>query len=234
LSTGETEELAMRITRVPFAVLRFQYQLVRFPLQVLEERVMARMGTEAPARLLYERSLGVLDATVGSVLGDPRLRRRGARLAERSDTLSRAAALEATAVQEQQQADAELKARRDEAIKGQKEARAAKEQTVEEARTAAEERKRAATEAAEKRTAAAKRQADEVAAQRKRAAEEAKREEQAAIRAAEEKARAAAESKLDDAQAKRRDATSKRAQADRVEELADVEKAKRQSARAKT
>ncbi len=68
----------MRITRVPFAVLRFQYQLVRFPLQVLEERVVARMGTEAPARLFYERSLGVLDATVGTVLGDSRLRRRGA------------------------------------------------------------------------------------------------------------------------------------------------------------
>ena len=68
----------MNITRVPFAVLRFQYQLVRFPLQVLEDRVVARLGTEAPARLFYERSLGVLDATVGSVLGDPRLRRRGA------------------------------------------------------------------------------------------------------------------------------------------------------------
>ena len=87
----------MRITRVPFAILRFQYQLVRFPLQVVEERVVARIGTEAPARLFYERSLGVLDATVGSALGDPRLRRRGALLADRSDTLSRAAALEADA-----------------------------------------------------------------------------------------------------------------------------------------
>jgi hypothetical protein len=223
----------MRITRVPFTILRFQYQLVRFPLQLVEERVMARMGTEAPARLFYERSLGVLDATVGSVLGDPRLRRRGALLAERSDTLSRAAALEANATQKQQQADAELKTKRDEAIEDQKEARAAKQHAVEEARTAAAARKRAATETAEQRTAAAKRQADEEAGRRKKAAEEAKRAEQASIRAAEEKARAAAKSKLDDAEAKRRDAMSKRAQADRVEELADVEKAKRQSARAK-
>jgi hypothetical protein len=223
----------MRITRVPFAVLRFQYQLVRFPLQVLEEWVVARMGTEAPARLFYERSLGVLDATVGSALGDPRLRRRGALLADRSNALSRAAALEAMATQKQQQADAELKATHDEAIEDQKQARAAKEHAVEEAHAAAAERKRAATEAAERRTAAAKHQADEAAARRKNAAEEAKREEQAAIRAAEEKARAAAKSKLDDAEAKRRDAASKRAQADRVEELADVEKQKRQAARAK-
>jgi hypothetical protein len=223
----------MRITRVPFAVLRFQYQLVRFPLQVLEDRVVARLGTEAPARLFYERSLGVLDATVGSALGDPRLRRRGALLADRSDALSRAAALEADATRKQQQADAELKATRDGALEDQKEARAAKEHAVEGARTAAEERKRDATESAEQRTAAAKRQADEVAARRTKSAEDAKRAEQASIRAAEEKARAAAKSKLDDADAKRRDATSKRAQADRVEELADAEKRKRQAARAK-
>ena len=38
----------MTITKVPFAILRFQYQLVRFPLHVIEERVVARMGTEAP------------------------------------------------------------------------------------------------------------------------------------------------------------------------------------------
>jgi hypothetical protein len=223
----------MRITRVPFAILRFQYQLVRFPLQVLEERVVARMGTEAPARLFYERSLGVLDATVGSALGDPRLRRRGALLAERSDALSRAAALEANATRKQQQADAELKATHDGAIEDQREARAAKKHAVEEARTAAEARKRNAAEAADKRTAAAKHRADEAAAQRKKAAEDSKRAEQASIRAAEEKARAAAKSKLDDADAKRRDAESKRAQANRVEELADVEKRKRQAARAK-
>ena len=132
----------------------------------------------------------------------------------------------------QEQADAELKAKRDKAIEDQNDARAVKEREVEEARTAAEERKRAAAEAAQKRTAAAKQQADEVAAQLKNLAEAAKREEQATIRAAEQKATAAAESKLDDAQAKRSDAASKRAQADQVEELANLEKQKRQSERA--
>jgi len=99
---------------------------------------------------------------------------------------------------------------------------------VKEARTAAEQRKRAATQAAEKRTAAAKQQADDVA-QRKNSAEAAKREEQAKITAAEQTATAAAESKLKDAQATRSDAASKRAQADQIEQLADVEKQKRQS-----
>ncbi|MDT5282406.1 MAG: hypothetical protein QOJ20_3601 [Mycobacterium sp.] len=222
----------MRITDAPLAVLRFQYRIVRLPLQIIEERVVARMGSEAPARLFYERSLGLLDAAVGNALGDPRLAKRGGALSERSDALRRAAQLDATATQTRQQSSAELKAKSDKAFNDQLGARAAKEREVEEARTAAEERKRAAEEAAAKRTAAAKKQADDLAAQRTSSAEAAKREEEASIRANEQKATAAAKSKLDDAQARRTEADIKRAQADRVEEAADVEKQKRQSERA--
>jgi hypothetical protein len=222
----------MEITDVPFAVLRFQYQLARFPLQLIEEQVVAGMSSEAPTRLFYERWLGGLDAAVGKMLGDPDLEKRGAALIERSDALRRAAQLDATATQNQERADDELKAKRGKAIEDQKDARAVKEREVEEARTAAEERKGAAAEAAQKRTAAAKQQADEHAAQLMKSAEAAKRDEQAKITAAEQKATAAAESKLDEAQAKHSDAASKRATADRVEELADVEKQKRQSERA--
>ena len=41
----------MRIIHTPLAVLRFQYRIVRLPLEMIEERVVARMGSEAPARL---------------------------------------------------------------------------------------------------------------------------------------------------------------------------------------
>ena len=102
----------------------------------------------------------------------------------------RAAQLDATATQKQAQADDELKAKRDNAIKDQKGARAPKERQVKEPRTTAEQRKGAAAQAAEKRTAAAKQQADDVA-QRKNSAEAAKREEQAKITAAEQTATAA-------------------------------------------
>ena len=222
----------MKITTVPIAVLRFQYHLVRFPLQVIEERVVARMSAEAPARLLYERTLGVLDATVGHALGDSELEKRGSALAERSDALSRAARLDAAASKKEQHADAELQAKRNKAIEDQEQAHDAMERGVEDARVEAEERKRAAAEAAERRTAAAKQQADEVAAQRRDSVEEAKRGAQARIQAAEQKASAAAQSKLTDAQAKRSEAASRRAQADRVEQLADAEQQKRQAARA--
>ena len=182
----------MKTTDVPFAVLRFQYQLARIPLQLIEAQMAAWMGSEAPPRLFYQRWLGGLDATVGNLLGDPKLEKRGAALIEGSDALDRAAQLDATATKQHEQADDELKAKRDNTIRDQKDARAAKERQVKEARTAAEQRKRAAAQAAEKRTAAAKQQADDVAAQRKNSAEAAKREEQAKIAAAEQTATAAA------------------------------------------
>jgi hypothetical protein len=222
----------MRIIDAPLAVLRFQYRILRFPLQLIEERVVARMGTEVPARLFYERSLGLLDVAMGNALGDLRLERRGGALAERSDALRRAAQLDAAANQVRQQSSADLKAKSDKAIEQQQNARAAKVRDLEEARTSAEGRKRAAEEAAARRTAAAKKRADDVAAQRHNSADVAKRTEQARIAANEQKAAAAAKSKLDDAQARRTEANTKRAQADRVEKLADAEKQKRQSARA--
>jgi hypothetical protein len=157
----------MRIIDAPMAVLRLQYRIVRFPLQMIEERVVARMGSEAPARLFYERSFGLLDVAVGNVLGDSRLQMRGGALVERSDALGRAAKLDAAADKARQQSSADLKAKSDKAIEDRQDARAAKDRDVEDARTTAEERKHVAAEAAAQRTAAAKRQADDVAAQRK-------------------------------------------------------------------
>jgi len=222
----------MRIIDAPFALLRLQYRIVRLPLQVIEEQVVARMGTEVPARLFYERSLGLLDAAVGNALGDYRLKQRGGALAERSDALRRASQLDAAATRTREQSSADLKAKSDKVIEDRRDARAAKERDVRQARTSAEDRKRAAEEAAAHRTAAAKKQADETAARRKNSAEAAKRDKLARIRANEQKAAATAKSKLDSAQARRTQADMKRAQADRVEELAGIEKQKRQAKRA--
>ena len=223
----------MRITRVPFAVLRFQYQLVRFPLQVLEERVVARMGAEAPARLFYERSLSVLDATVGGALGDPRLRRRGALLADRSDALSSAAALEANATRKQQQADAELNAARDGAIggpeggtRGEGAARSRKRGWLPRSASAL-----LLSRPSDARRGEAPGRRGGCPAQEVGRGGQARRAGQYSGCGGE--GPCWAESKLDDADAKRRDAASKRAHADCVEQLADAEKRKRQAARAR-
>jgi hypothetical protein len=219
----------MKITDVPLAVLRFQYQIARFPLSLIEQQVAARMDSEAPVRLLYERSLGMLDSTVGNALGASELKQRGAALIERSDALRRASQLEATATQNIKQADSELKNTRKKAVGQQKQAHAEKQREVTEAREDAQDRKRAAVDTAEKRISARKRQADEVAAQRKNVVEEVKQNEQDKIRAAEQSAAMAADAQLKDAQQKHNVAATERAQADRMETLADAEKQRRQT-----
>ena len=110
LSTGEKQENLMKIAEIPFAALRFQYQIARIPLQLIEDQMAARLYKEAPMRLFYERSLGSLDAAVGNLLGDPKLSQRGTALVERSDALSRAAKLDAKADAKREQADAKLDA----------------------------------------------------------------------------------------------------------------------------
>jgi hypothetical protein len=224
----------MKLAEIPFAVLRFQYQIARIPLQLIEDQMATRLYAEAPVRLFYERSLGSVDAAIGNLLGDPKLKQRGTALVERSDALSRAAKLDAEATARREQADAKLDATHDDVVTDIQEAREATEQEAIDARITAAERKRAADDAAEKRAAAAKKQADDFAAQRKNAAQTAKRQEENKIRAAEKNATEAAKAKLDDAQTKRSEAERKRAQADRVEELAEAEKQKRKSERAKT
>jgi hypothetical protein len=225
-------ELPMSVTDLPLTVLRFHYQMARVPFQVMEEQFVARMDPRAPARMFYERWLGALDATAGMVLGDPELEQRGAALAERSDALGRAAQLDATATPQQEQADDELKTKRDQAKQDLNHARAMKQRKVTTARNAAKDREDTSAEAGAKRSAAAKRRADEVAAQRINAAEAANRKEQAKSRAGEENATKVAESDLNDAQTTRSDAATQRAQADQVENLADTEKQKRNALRA--
>ena len=219
----------MKITEIPVAVLRIQYQIARFPLRLIEQRVVSRFGEETPARLFYERSLGILDATAGGVLKDHDLMRRGVDSIERTDALSRAARLDAAAAVKTKKADAKFEATRDQAVNQRKNAQETKQEEVREARESAQERTRNAAEVARKRTDAVQKKADDVAARRVKTAEEAKRQQKSDVAAAEKKATAEAAAKRDDAQAKRAAAAKPRAQADRIEELADVAKDKRKA-----
>jgi hypothetical protein len=213
------------------AVLRAQYQIARFPLQLIEKQLVARLDSDAPLRLFYQRSLGLLDAAAGNVLDVPTLAQRGVTTIEWTDTLMRAADLDAVADATIANADAELKDARGAATQAAEDARAEKTRAAAQARDKAEERKRAAREAADQRTADAHKQADETAAHRKGAAETAKREQHAVIRADEKLAEAKAQAKLDEAQDNRGVAARKRADAERLEELADDEKTRRRSPR---
>lgn len=221
----------MSLTAIPKAVLRFQYQVARMPLQLIDERFVARMNDEAPARLFYERSLGMLDTAVGAALGDPELRKRGTTLVERSDALRRAAELDAAADENIKQAGRELEVTREKALQDKQKAFEETEAETRQARTEAQQRKRSAIEDAEKKIVEDKKAADQIAEQRKKNVETAKRREEEQIAAAERSAAKAAAVKMADAQDKRVDATVTRAQADTIEDLVDAEKDKRQADR---
>lgn len=221
----------MWITQFPLALMRFQYQVARLPLQLIEDRFVAQMDSEAPARLWYERSLGLLDTAVGTALGDSAVRKRGATLIERSDALRRAADLDAAAKENVKAAEDELEVTREKALQEKQNAFEDTDREAREARTEAQQRKREAIEETEKRIVANQKQVDEVAAQRKKAVDTAKAQEEAQIDAVERNAATAAGTKLEEAQDKRIDAANKRAQADRIEGLADTEKEKRQADR---
>ncbi|OKH80418.1 hypothetical protein EB75_20490 [Mycobacterium sp. ST-F2] len=134
----------MSIIELPLRVLRAQYRLARLPLQFIEDRWIANLDTEAPARLIYERSLGGLDAAVGGVLGDATLRRRGAALARRSEVRGDAAVRSLAAAQRRRQAGAQLEDSLEDAADDRDEAVAAKQNAVTEVRKRAQQRNRRA------------------------------------------------------------------------------------------
>ncbi|MGZ8714428.1 MAG: IF2 family translation initiation factor [Mycobacterium sp.] len=221
----------MKITDIPFAALRMQYRIARAPLRLFEQGVLTRIDSEAPARLLYERSVGAVDSAVGSMLRDADVEKRGTALIERSEALGEAARLDELATQKREKADDELHRKRERVAAAPGEARQKTDHKVQEARSAAEQRKRKAAQTAAKRTAEAKQRIDEGAATKVDAVETAKRAKQQTIIAAEQSATAAAKAELDDAADKRSEAVDKRVHADRIEELAEAEKEARQAAR---
>lgn len=220
----------MKITDVPVALLRLQYQLARFPLHLIEQQVAARVDPEAPGRLFYERSLGTLDATVGRLLGDEALMERGAVRIERSATLGEAARLDAEATEKQARADATRNRRHRQAVDDQQEAKQTREQEVATAKSEAAQRKRDADKAAQKSKASAERQIDTTADQRVRSAQDSRRAKQATIGKAERAAVADASERLQDARGMREGAESIRDQADNIEELAKAHKRSRKGA----
>lgn len=220
----------MRITDLPFAVLRFQYRLARTPLRLLENTVMTRFDDEAPAKLLYERAIGAVDASAGSFLRDSELEQQGIVRIEKAAALGEALRLDEVADQKKQQAADELREKREKAATAPQEAGRQARQRMQNAQEKADKRTQDVAQSVASRTAEAKREVDQAAGQKVEAAELAKRSAQNRSRAAEKVVTSAADKQLDDAASKRSAAAGARAHADRLEEFSETEKEKRQAA----
>jgi hypothetical protein len=219
--------MVMKLTDIPFAAMRLQYRIARAPLRLFEHRVIAQMDSEAPGRLLFERSVGSIDALVGTVLRDDDVASRGAEQMQRSQALGEAVRLDQVAAQQRAEADDELRRKRNEAVAAPGKARVSTVRKVQDARSTAEQRKHEETEKAAKRTAAAKERIDQAAEAKVNAAESIRRDEEKRIAAAEKTATAVADARLEDAADKRKKAVKKSAHADRLEDLAETERGRR-------
>lgn len=212
------------------AALRVQYRIVRYPLGLIEKQMATRLGPRALPRLLYERSLGLLDPAAGNVLDATALAQRGVTKIEQSDNRMRAADLDAEADATVADASSKLKDARAAAAQTEEVADAKKTRELKQARETADERKRAARKAAQQSADTTKKRADDTARQRKGAAEAAKKEGHAVIHVSEKAAEADAQAKLEHARETRSAAAHKRAEASRLEDLAGDEKTTRRSA----
>lgn len=218
----------MNALTLPRTVLGAEYAVLRLPLTVLETKVVSRyLEEESSLRLTFERAIGSLDTTVGRLLADPALTRRGGALTKRTEILEKAVVLEEKAAERKEAADASLKqakkaAERKRAVaqqRAQAEAKQIHDQQQSERRAAeekAEAQARARVQSTEKQATA-------------RLDQEQKRLEQQVdaidVRTTARTAKPKAE--LQEASALRSDATRERKTAARLGELADAEKASR-------
>ena len=103
----------MNVLDIPLTILRFQYKLVRIPLGLFEANVVNSLGTEAPARLVYERTVGTLDKKVGCMLGDDEAVQQGDAQIHHVNEIARAKKLEAEADAKEAEAKQRLEAKRE-------------------------------------------------------------------------------------------------------------------------
>jgi hypothetical protein len=220
----------MNALTIPRAVAGAEYTVIRLPLSVLETHVMERyLPEESPVRLGFERALGTLDATVGRVLSDPELTRRGAALARRSDVLAKAVALEEKAAARKDQANAGLKQAKRAAERKRADATQRAQVEVKELREQQQAERRAAEEKAE---AAARAKVQAVEREAEAALEREQDELDSRLTSIESRTAARTakpRAELEEAAELKGEANRERKTAARLGQLAETEKAHRQS-----
>jgi hypothetical protein len=211
---------------VPRTLAALEYKAVRYPAQLLETRLIAvRLSDDNPLRLGFERLLGRLDGAAGKLLADQGLAERGRFLTRRVEVLEKAVALEAKAAQRQESAAAELRAQTEKIeqesaqVQAEHEREAARLKAERDAEAKAVERKAAARERADANAIVESTQSI-IAAERDRLdAEKARIEARVETQTAAPKAQLKAAGKSVQAVA------AKRADADRLAQLRETEKA---------
>lgn len=219
----------MNVLTIPRTAAALEYKALRYPSQLLETKVVAVLLSEqSSVRLAFERVLGTLDSTAGSLFADQGLKDRGRLLTRRADIVETAASLEAKAQQRREQADAKLRSETEKAAAKKAQAQQEFERTSQQARAEKSAAKQAAEQKAQARQkadqqAAAAKAENALKAERQRAEEQKLR-----IEVKEKAATAAPKAQLDKAVEDTEAAQKQRSDAERLAKLAEAEKVDRQ------
>ncbi len=215
----------MNVMTIPRTIVGLEYKAVRYPAQLIENKVVAaHLSEDHPFRLGYERFLGTLDSTAGKLLADETLTDRGRVLTRRVDVLGKAVALEAKAAQRKAEADAALHAKNEQAAQQKAAVQTEHEQNAQRLRAERE----AEAKAIENKAQARKRAADKAIVDSTQAIISAERDrldaQKSQIEARVEAQTAAPKAQLKDAGKNARAAAERRADAERLETLREREK----------
>jgi hypothetical protein len=215
----------MPVTRT---LITAEYAMLRLPLTVLENRVVGRyLDAESRLRLGFENALGTLDATVGRLVGDPALTRRGAQLSHKAQILEKAVVLEEKAAARKEEADAGLKEAKAAAERKRTAARARAQADVKHIRQEQQSVKRAAAERADAEVRARAEVIERETEAKLQAADQRAAEQVQRIAQRTQTRTAKPKAQLKDASELAQSAIKERAAAERLSELADEEKARR-------
>ncbi|GAA3802506.1 hypothetical protein [Nocardioides panacisoli] len=209
-------------------LIALPYEVARRPLDVVG-KLAERLPDNSYARLSVDRTLGTADRLAGTVLRNDDISQRGSERLERSSRLAAAADLEQHAASKRKYADKTVTTARKEAAAKREEAQDRVTTGLEEA-DEVELREKQQAEARARKTAAEKKaEAERLAAARE---EQVGHDEQRVKTAAAAKRQAAqrrTKKELDEARETEQEASEKRADAERLEELTEAKKAARKA-----
>ena len=221
----------MPLSSIPRAIGTFEYRLLRRPSQLLQTSYLARLPEDNPRRLLVERALGRADEFIGRLLGDDEIRTRGTQLKAHAALLAEARQLESDSIERRTEAEDKLEADKQQAAQERREAVQGQQEELAEARRQEQQEKQQARERAAQSNADKQKQADKKAEQRLQAVSGTRKQHEQQL---DQQERQAAEKRKEQEQAAKQEeakAEEQRSKADRLEELANAEKAKRIAAR---
>jgi hypothetical protein len=205
-------------------VVAIPYEIARLPLALVDSTLSNKLPETSAPRVALDRALGSADRLAGRLTGNRGIAERGAQRLHNLDKVMTAARLEQEASAKRERADETLREGRQQAARKRSAAQDRIAAAPEKAESVERRAKQQAKLEARTAAAAAKESADEQAVKVLESAEQQEARKKAAAAARRKAAQRRAKAKADEARADEQSAVEARAEADRLDDLAEAKK----------